>query len=97
MDSERVAEYITLAFVPQAFVVATGSRSCGSGIFATLCIVTSTMTSSLESGPTKELFVFQFRLKLAIQDLLTDDQHWKEDGVLLFPNGLTDSLAILKL
>lgn len=97
MESEGNANYITLAFVPQACVVATGSRSRGSGLLATLGIVTSTMTSSLESGSTKELFVFQIRLKLAIQDLLTDGQHWKENGVLPFPNGLTDSLAILKL
>lgn len=66
-------------------------------LFATFGIVTSAMASSLESRPTKELFVFQFRLKLAIQDILRDSQHWKEDGVLLFPDELTDSLAILKL
>lgn len=51
----------------------------------TTCYAWYRSTSSLESGPTKELLVFQIRLKLVIQDLLIDAQHWKEDGVLLCP------------
>ena len=59
--------------------------------------MTPAMNSSLETRPTKELFVFQFRLELAIQDLLIHSQLGREDGVLLLLDELTDSLAILKL
>lgn len=59
--------------------------------------VTPGVASSLETGPTEELFVFQFRLELAIQDLLKNCQRLKQEGTKLSLNGHTDSLAILKL
>lgn len=63
----------------------------------TIGFVTSAVASSLVTRSTEEFFVFQLRLELAIQYILIHHQRWKEDGVPLFLNGLTDSLAILKL
>lgn len=59
--------------------------------------VTPSIASSLKTGPSEEFFVFQFRLKLAIQDFLTHRQHWREDGTPLCLDWRTDPLAILKL
>ena len=49
----------------------------GSALSALIDSAASGVASSFETGATEELFVFQFRLELAIQHLLTHRQRSK--------------------